>query len=60
MVVVEIDGETHSSDNEIERDAVRDRFMCSEGYRIVRLSNRDVYDSLEGVLETIAKAVDKI
>ncbi len=27
--------------------------MKREGYRILRVSNRDVYDSLEGVLDSI-------
>ena len=57
MLVVEIDGETHSTTVEVERDAVRDSFMRREGYRIFRVANRDVYDSLEGVLDSIARAL---
>jgi very-short-patch-repair endonuclease len=59
MLVVEIDGETHSTIDEIERDEIRDIFMRREGYRIVRVSNRDVYDSLEGVLDSISRAIEQ-
>ncbi len=31
MLVIEIDGETHSTAHENERDAIRDRFMQHEG-----------------------------
>ena len=60
MLVVEIDGETHGTESEIERDALRESFMRREGYRILRVPNRDVYDSLDGVLDSIWHAVEQV
>ena len=49
MLVVEVDGETHGTDIEIRSDQRRDAFMTDEGYLVLRVPNRDVHDSLEGV-----------
>ena len=58
MLVVEIDGETHSTELEIVRDAERDGVMHAAGYRVLRIANRDVYDSIEGVLDTVLAALE--
>jgi len=47
-LVIEIDGDTHDADD--RRDAVRTRFLESQGYRVVRYSNVDVMQNLDGVL----------
>ena len=51
-LVVEVDGWSH--DVRQEYDAQRDKFMKSEGYRVIRFSNEDVIKNLEGVVLTIA------
>jgi hypothetical protein len=33
------------------RDAVRDRWLRTQGYRIIRIANNEVLSNLEGVLE---------
>jgi very-short-patch-repair endonuclease len=52
-LIIEVDGETHSLPNEIARDAERTRVLESLGFHIVRVTNIDVYDNLDGVLEMI-------
>ncbi|MGA8445039.1 MAG: DUF559 domain-containing protein [Roseiarcus sp.] len=52
-LVVEIDGATHSTDEELRRDTRRTEFLRGNAYRVVRFSNEDVYRNLDGVLETI-------
>jgi very-short-patch-repair endonuclease len=52
-VIVEVDGATHSSDTELQQDLCRSLFLIAHGYRIVRVTNDDVYRNLDGVLETI-------
>ena len=52
-LVIEVDGDTHGNDETIARDAVRDEFMQSEGYDILRVTNREVMNNLEGVAFTI-------
>jgi len=55
-LVVEIDGGQHFSDEHEKRDARRDRFLTSKGYRVLRFSNLDVISNRNGVLERIAEA----
>lgn len=52
-LVVEIDGATHSTDEEIASDRRRTRFLEEQGWRVVRFTNEAVYESVEGVLELI-------
>lgn len=55
MLVLEIDGSQHA-DN--PRDRVRDDFMTSEGWSVLRLWNADVLSAREAVLDTILAAVE--
>ena len=48
-LVIEIDGDTHGTAAALRHDAVRDAALRREGYRIVRFTNRDVMNNLEGV-----------
>jgi very-short-patch-repair endonuclease len=57
MLIVEIDGGQHFESEHIKRDARRDAFLKSKGYRILRFNNHDVMTNRQGVLETIAAAV---
>ena len=52
-LIVEIDGATHSTDEELDRDQVRTEFLRQCGYRVVRFTNDEVYRNLDGVLQTI-------
>ena len=46
-----MDGGTHSEPLERAADAARTIELEGLGYRIVRVTNRDVYDNLNGVLD---------
>ncbi len=48
-VIVEIDGGTHSTDEEIAYDRARDTYLRAQGFRIFRAHNGEVYESLDGV-----------
>jgi very-short-patch-repair endonuclease len=52
-LVVEVDGATHSTDQEIERDTPRSTALRAQGFDVLRFTNADVYRNVEGVLETI-------
>ena len=58
MLVVEVDGATHATDEEIARDRRREAYLRSRGYRLVRIQNGDVYRRLEDVLATILAAIE--
>jgi len=55
MLVVEVDGETHAE--RAEYDAARSRFLQEKGYRVVRFTNDDVVNNLDGVLLTIQQTL---
>ena len=52
-LVVELDGATHSTAEERAHDAQREGFMQSQGWSLVRFWNADVYENLDGVLNSI-------
>ncbi len=52
-MIVELDGATHSTDEEIARDAARSAALAAQGFDILRFTNEDVYSNLDGVLETV-------
>ncbi|MET3592185.1 very-short-patch-repair endonuclease [Mesorhizobium shonense] len=56
QLVVEVDGSQHFAN---KRDQIRDRFMVSAGWSILRFWNIDVLKEREAVLETILAAVEQ-
>jgi very-short-patch-repair endonuclease len=52
-LVVELDGETHDFHARQRHDAVRDAWLASRGYHVLRFTNEDVLSALEGVLTVI-------
>ena len=57
-LVVEVDGATHSMDEEVAYDRRRGAYLQSRGYRLVRIYNDDVFRRLDDVLATIMAAVE--
>jgi hypothetical protein len=53
MIIVEIDGATHSTDQELSYDAKRADYLRGQGYRIFCANNGDVYENLSGVLTAL-------
>jgi very-short-patch-repair endonuclease len=49
-LIVELDGESHDFESNIQRDAERDAWFAAEGYRF---TNEEVLTNLSGVVETI-------
>jgi very-short-patch-repair endonuclease len=49
-LIIEVDGGQH---NESATDAIRDRRLIDEGYRVLRFWNNDVLGNTEGVLTMI-------
>ena len=58
-LVVEVDGATHSTVEECERDASRTRTLESCGFAILRIANAEIAENLDGVRETILAAVER-
>ena len=53
-LVIEVDGGQHAAD---KRDAVRDRWLGENRYRVLRFWNNDLTGNMDGVLEAIYAAI---
>jgi len=56
-LVVEIDGGQHFEAEHTKRDARRNAYLASKGFRVLRFNNLDVLTNKQGVLETIMAAL---
>ena len=56
-LVVEIDGATHSTNEEIAHDRRRTAFLQADGYRVLRFANERVYENVAAVIDEIARAL---
>src|SRR6516225_5578079 len=58
-LVIEIDGGQHFESKQEQRDARRDAYLAGKGFRVLRFNNYDVMINRQGVLETIAAAIER-
>jgi len=56
-LVIEADGGQHYSVEGAIKDKERDDFMTSIGLKVLRFSDRDIFNNLNGVMETIWKSL---
>ena len=52
-LIVEIDGDSHYSDEGMARDAARTDYLERRGYRVLRFSNGAMAESPDGVFEVM-------
>ncbi len=52
-LAIEIDGESHFAEGAEIRDRERQEFIESKGVHVLRFTNTDVYEKLEGVIAQI-------
>jgi len=50
-LIIELDGSQHKVEK--ERDWKRDRWLQTQGFEVLRYWNNEVFENVEGVLETI-------
>ena len=55
-LVIELDGDTHG--HQLEYDHARTAFLNSQGFRVLRFTNTELRDNLEGILAVIAEQFD--
>lgn len=58
-MVIEIDGDSHFTTDGLDHDTQRDTYMLSLGLRVLRFTNAEVMNNLEGVYDTIKRAIDE-
>ncbi len=54
-LILELDGGQHFSQEGMEKDRVRDDYLSKRGYKVLRFSDREVFENLEGVIERIGE-----
>ena len=54
-LIVEVDGQQHQGS---EHDRIRDAYLTSVGYRVLRFPNHDIYVALDGTLLAILDALN--
>jgi len=60
-LIIEVDGATHSEEHEIGYDAHRTAYLGSQGYRVLRILNDDVFHHFNDVMDMILLALaDKL
>ena len=52
-LVIEVDGQSHSHDRAIKKDAIRTAFLEREGYRVLRVTNDDVYRNATDIIHAV-------
>ena len=57
-LVVELDGGHHGETEQAAHDAVRDRVLQREGFRVLRFWNSAVRENLDGVMYSVLAALD--
>ncbi len=55
--MIEVDGDTHASGDEKLKDRQREIYLRSLGLRVIRYTNEEVSNNLEGVLEDLTRKV---
>jgi very-short-patch-repair endonuclease len=58
-IAVEVDGGIHWDPMRAEYDAERTAYLEKEGVRLLRFPNKNVFENIEGVLETIRDAIER-
>lgn len=54
-LIIEVDGDTHSDDDERQYDERRTAYLEQQGWAVIRFWNDDIYRHLDDVLETIVR-----
>ena len=57
-LVIEIDGESHSLPDVIRADAIRTDYLHKYGLKILRFTNQEVSENLEGINRVILEYLE--
>jgi len=57
---IEVDGDSHYKPDTIEKDKERTKYLEGFGIQIIRFQNSDILNNIEGVIEVLIEAINKI
>jgi len=52
-LIIEIDGGQYYSDKGINKDKVRDDYLRGQGFKVLRFSDKEIFENFNGVIERI-------
>jgi very-short-patch-repair endonuclease len=52
-LIIEVDGETHGTEEELAHDQRRDAYLQSKGWRVLRVPNIAIYEDIDHALEVV-------
>ncbi|WP_256380092.1 MULTISPECIES: endonuclease domain-containing protein [unclassified Hyphomicrobium] len=52
-LIIEVDGATHSTDEELANDLGRQRYLESQGFMVLRFQNADIAENIDGVMDVV-------
>ena len=58
-LVIEVDGSQHNEPDHVMSDTKQSAYLQSQGYRILRFWNNDVFKNIDGVMEAILTAINQ-
>lgn len=59
-LAIEVDGYSHASLARRDQDRKKDRFLMSIGWTVLRFTNQEVMDDLEGVSQTVTSTISRL
>lgn len=59
-LVIELDGETHSTPEQLAHDNRRTAWLSGNGFTVMRFSNHEIMSSLNDVAQTILNTVETL
>ena len=57
-LIIELDGGQHNDEQNIEQDKIRQNYLEQQGFKILRFWNDNIFNNIEGVLDTILKNLE--
>jgi very-short-patch-repair endonuclease len=57
-LIVDLDGSQHAEEKNIKKDEKRTEFLESQGFKVIRFWNNELFENTEGVIETIYKTLN--
>ncbi|MCK4667640.1 DUF559 domain-containing protein, partial [Candidatus Dependentiae bacterium] len=54
-LIIELDGEIHNEKKQKKKDQKRDKYLKSLGYNVLRFKNKQIFNNIQKVFETISK-----
>lgn len=58
-LIIEIDGEYHNTETQLQKDSERSDILEFQGLNIIRFSNSEIHNSIDNVLKKIENFINK-